>query len=68
MIGDSISGLLSTMRGLDNTSLDELGEFAFRLIHPHNLSGSTCHSIKAYQDGVEIGTAYYSGVLMPEDD
>jgi len=53
---------------LDSTDLDELGEFAFRMIHPHELSGSTCHSIKAYQNGEEIGTAYYSGVLMPEDD
>jgi len=53
---------------LDTNDLDELGEFSFRLIHPNSLNSSTCHTIKAYQNGEYVGTAYYSGALFPEDE
>ena len=47
------------------SDLDPLGQYTFRLIHPNSLVHSACHTIKAYQDNVLLGEAYYSGILMP---
>lgn len=55
-------------RTITNSELDELGEYAFRLIRPNTTKGSTCHTIMAYQNGELVGNAYYSGVLFPEDE
>ncbi len=37
------------------------------LIVPTGVGSAGCHVIKLYQDGVYLGEAYYSGILMPDE-
>ncbi len=57
---------LTLTRWLTSEDIDDIGEHYFRMIRPNSV-GSTCHTIKSYQDGVYLGQAYYSGVLMPDE-
>jgi hypothetical protein len=41
------------------------GEYNFMLIHPNSLGASACYMIETYENGIDLGEAYYSGV-MPE--
>ena len=50
-----------------STNLNALGEYTFRMIKPEPDDGSTCHTIRAYQDGQYLGEAYYGGILMPKE-
>ena len=54
-------------RWITSSDLNELGEYYFRMYHPNSVRASTCHYIKAYQDGVHLGEAYYGGVLFPTE-
>lgn len=58
---------MTSERWVGSDDMDEVGEYRFRLIHPHSVSVSVCHTIKAYQDGVFLGEAYYSGHFMPDE-
>jgi hypothetical protein len=44
-----------------NADYDEPGSYNFRLFHPNDKDGSTCHTFKLYQDGVLIGDAFSGG-------
>ena len=55
---------LSLDRWIGSADLDPLGQYTFGLLRPASVQASVCHTIKAYQDGVLLGEAYYSG-LMP---
>jgi hypothetical protein len=57
---------LSLSRTITASSFDAAGQYAYRLIHPDRLSTSACHSVKAYQGGVLVGEAWYSGAGVPE--
>jgi hypothetical protein len=46
-------------RWITNVDLDDIGEYAFRLFHPDS-AGSTCHTVKLYQDDTFIGEAFYN--------
>jgi hypothetical protein len=54
-------------RWITADDIDEIGEYNFKMIRPDSVTASTCHTIKSYQDGVYLGQAYYSGVLMPDE-
>ena len=58
---------MTSERWVGSDDMDAVGEYRFRLIHPHSVSASVCHTIKAYQDGVFLGEAYYSGHFMPDE-
>ncbi len=58
---------LSLEKWITAEDINELEEYTFRMIHPNSVTASACHTIKAYQDGVFIGEAYYSGRLMPDE-
>ena len=58
---------LSIERWITATDLNELGEYNFRMIRPNSVRTSACHTIRAYQNGVYLGEAYYSGVLFPDE-
>ena len=58
---------MTTERWVTASDLDGAGAYRFRMIHPNSVEVSTCHTIIMYQGGVNLGEAYYSGVLMPED-
>jgi len=58
---------MSIERWITLTDLNELGEYYFRMYHPNSVSASACHYIKAYQNGVYLGEAYYGGVLFPDE-
>jgi hypothetical protein len=58
---------LTVVRWITAADLNELGEYSFRMLRPNSVGTSTCHTIKAYQDGEFIGDAYYSGVLFPNE-
>ena len=58
---------MTLTRWITSSDIDELGEYTFRLIRAASVGASVCHTIKAYQDGVFLGEAYYSGVLMPDE-
>jgi hypothetical protein len=45
-------------RWLTVADYDVTGTYAFRLFHPNDHKGSTCHTFKAYQNGVCIGEAF----------
>jgi hypothetical protein len=49
------------------SDLNALGEYDFLMNHPKSVSASTCHTIKMAQDGIFLGEAYYSGILMPQE-
>ena len=48
-------------RWITKADYDETGEYNFRLFHPNDKDGSTCHTFKAYQNGVLIGEAFSGG-------
>jgi hypothetical protein len=58
---------LAIVRTISGASLNQAGEYRFRMIHANTSSASTCHSIKASQDGVNLGDVYYAGVSVPLD-
>jgi len=58
---------MSIERWITLADLNELGEYYFRMYHPNSVSASACHYIKAYQNGVYLGEAYYGGVLFPDE-
>jgi len=53
--------------GWKDVMAPKLGEYYFRMYHPNSVSASACHYIKAYQNGVYLGEAYYGGVLSPDE-
>ena len=57
---------LSLSRTVTAADFDGAGQYAYKLIHPDSLATSACHSVKAYQDGVLIGEAWYSCNGVPE--
>ena len=42
-------------RWVINTDYNEIGVYAFRLIHPNSAKTSVCHTFKAFQNGQFIG-------------
>lgn len=48
---------------LSLVSMDALGNYDFRLIHPKSVPGGVCHTISMYQKGVYLGEAYYSSAM-----
>jgi len=58
---------MTTERWITAADLDAAGEYRFRMIHPNSVGVSVCHTIIMFQGGVNLGEAYYSGVLMPEE-
>ncbi len=58
---------LTLDRWVTSADLDELGEYTFLMIRANPTLRSVCHTIRAYQDGVYLGEAYYSGYLFPEE-
>ena len=59
---------LTLQRWIGVGDLSDIGEYYFRMIRPASVGSSTCHSIKAYQDGVLLGEAYYSGYPVPDPE
>jgi hypothetical protein len=52
------------------SDLNKVGCLSFkdvRMIHANTSSGSTCHSIRAFQDEINLGDVYYAGVSVPLD-
>jgi len=58
---------LTTVRDLTSSQIGTAGNYTFNLIHPNSVAASVCHTIRAYQNGVYLGEAYYSLVGLPED-
>jgi len=58
---------MTTTRWISAADLDAIGEYTFQLLHPNSVSASVCHRIKAYQNGLYLGEAYYSQILMPDE-
>jgi len=58
---------LTLRRWLPGATIPTAGDYRFRLIHPNSVKTSTCHTIKAYQNGVLLGEAYYALIGLPED-
>ena len=58
---------LSLVRWLSGGTLPGASGARFRMIRPNSVQASTCHTIKAYQDGVFLGEAYHAGVGLPND-
>jgi hypothetical protein len=58
---------LSIRRWLPGVGIPTAGDYRFRLIHPNCVTTSTCHTIKAYQNGVLLGEAYYALIGLPEE-
>ena len=58
---------LTMEKWITSADINEIGEYAFRMIRAASVTASTCHNIRAYQDGEYLGEAYYSGVLFPEE-
>ena len=54
-------------RAITSANFNSLGEYRFRLIHPHSVSAATCHTIKMYQGGTYLGQAYYGSYLPAEE-
>jgi hypothetical protein len=50
---------LTTQRWIDKSNLTELDEYNIGLIRGPTVTTSTCHSLKAYQDGVCLEEATY---------
>jgi hypothetical protein len=50
---------LTLMRWINKSNLNELDEYNIGLIRGPTVTTSTCHSLKAYQDGVCLGEAQY---------
>ena len=50
---------LTLMRWINKSNLNELDEYNIGLIRGPTVTTSTCHSLKAYQDGVCLGEATY---------
>ncbi|MDF7802016.1 hypothetical protein P4C99_21245, partial [Pontiellaceae bacterium B1224] len=48
-------------RWLTNADYDDIGTYNFRLFHPNDSEGSTCHTFKLYQDGQFVGEAFGGG-------
>ena len=57
----------TTARWIDYSDFDALGEYWFDLDRPDTKTGSVCHTIRTYQDGVYVGEAYYNHILDPEE-
>jgi len=55
-------------RWLTHEAYDEIGEYHFRLFHPNDKGGSTCHTFKLYQDGVFLGRAFSGGQNDVEEE
>ena len=58
---------LSIVRYLTSAQLGDPGNYLFNLIHPNSVAASVCHTIRAYQNGVYLGEAYYALIGLPED-
>jgi hypothetical protein len=58
---------MTTTRWIGVPDLDSIGEYNFQLLHPNSVSASACHRIKAYANGLYLGEAYYSQILMPDE-
>jgi hypothetical protein len=58
---------LSLIRTVSGSTLTQAGEYIYRLIHPNSVSASSCHRIRSYQDGLNIGDAYGGGIGLPAD-
>ena len=58
---------LTIRRWLPGAGIPTAGDYRFRLIHPNSVTTSTCHTIKAYQNGVLLGEAYYALIGLPEE-
>jgi hypothetical protein len=58
---------LSLVRTVQGATLNQAGEYFFRLVHPNAMTSSTCHTISTFQDGVLLGGAYFSGIGVPAD-
>ena len=58
---------LTIEKWLINGDFDDIGEYALRMIRAASVTASTCHNIRAYQEGEYLGEAYYAGVLFPEE-
>ena len=65
-----VSGILFDDLSIAKTftveDLDAVGSVPLRFIHPNSVSASACHTLRASQDGVDIGEACYSGVMLPQ--
>ena len=58
---------MATERWLTAADFNAAGEYRARIILPNSAGPTACHIVTMYQNGVSLGEAYYSGVLMPEE-
>ena len=58
---------LSLVKTMDSAAIGDAGDVRFRMIRSNSISSSTCHTIKAYQDGILVGEAYYLSIGLPQD-
>ncbi len=58
---------LTITRWLTAADIGGAGDYRFRMFHPNSVGSSTCHTIKAYQNGVFIGEAYFALAGLPVD-
>ena len=58
---------LTMEKWITSADINEIGEYAFRMIRAASVTASTCHNIRAYQNGESLGEAYYSGILFPDE-
>jgi hypothetical protein len=55
----------STTRTITAADFDEQGNFTYQLAVPNDVDTAACHTVRMYQDGVYIGTAYSTGEFVP---
>jgi hypothetical protein len=58
---------LTLVRIVNSDQIGEAGDYTFHLIHPNSVATSVCHTIRAYQNGVFLGEAFYAQIGIPED-
>lgn len=54
-----------TSKTITAADFNEQGEFTYQLAIPRDVDTAACHTVKMYQDGVLIGTAYSAGDFVP---
>jgi len=59
---------LTTRRWIDHSAFDKIGMYTFDMLRGPDVTTSTCHRIKCYQDGKFIGESYYHQRHMPEEE
>jgi len=58
---------LSVVRWINGSALNQAGEYRYLMIRANSVSSSTCHTIKSYQTGINLGDAYSLGMSLPVD-